>query len=250
MRSSGCLVGRPATPVAPPKRTLAFRVPQFGFRVGATHRRQQVFDGLLQVGIVRERKGRAHDVEAGLDEAVDIALRQVVQQALLDDQERCQLGFAAPAPGDAFRQQDVELNDQRVEAFHMLRGQFGHLGAAARQDVHQVAAFENQQRLADRAATDVEGLGDLLLLDTFPFLEFSPDDAFREVVGDLLCQAVRGLERHGDPFIQGRVFRGYMDGKCNTGRYPAGFPAKRRTERRLGWGRPAKGGQLSDNLTR
>lgn len=160
------------------------------------------------------------------------------------------LGFAAPAPGDAFRQQDVELHDQRVEAFHMLRGQFGHLGAAARQDVHQVAAFENQQRLADRAATDVEGLGDLLLLDTFPFLEFSPDDAFREVVGDLLCQAVRGLERHGDPFIQGRVFRGYMDGKCNTGRYPAGFPAKRRTERRLGWGRPAKGGQLSDNLTR
>ncbi|KEA16716.1 hypothetical protein BH78_02400 [Pseudomonas aeruginosa C1913C] len=102
-----------------------------------------------------------------------------------------------------------------------------------------MAAFENQQRLADRAATDVEGLGDLLLLDTFPFLEFSPDDAFREVVGDLLCQAVRALNVMVILLSRGAFSGGIWMGSVTQGVTP---PASRRSGgQNEGWdgaGRP------------
>ncbi|MCY1177916.1 hypothetical protein D9M73_182420 [compost metagenome] len=59
--------------------------------------------------------------------------------------------------------------------------------------------LEDQQGLADRTAADVEGQRDLLFLDALSGLHFAANDAFGEVVSDLLGEAVRRLERHGCP---------------------------------------------------
>ena len=81
----------------------------------------------------------------------------------------------------------------------MLGSQFGHLGAPARQDDDQVAAFKNQQGLAHRAATDIQRLGDLDFLNPFALLELPANDALGQVLGNLFGEAVRGLERHVFP---------------------------------------------------
>ncbi|MNC30956.1 hypothetical protein D3C75_792590 [compost metagenome] len=62
-----------------------------------------------------------------------------------------------------------------------------------------MAALEDQQCFAHRAAADVERLGNFLLLDTFAWRQLAADDAFGQVIGNLLGEAVRGLERHGFP---------------------------------------------------
>ncbi|MNE60438.1 hypothetical protein D3C80_1555820 [compost metagenome] len=77
--------------------------------------------------------------------------------------------------------------------------EFGHMGATARQDGHQVPTLEDQQGFTHRAATDVQCLGDLLLLDTLSRFELAADDPLGQVVGNLLGEAVRRLERHGFP---------------------------------------------------
>jgi len=170
--------------------------------IGAADSRQQVLQGFLQVGVVGEGEGGAHHVEAALDEGTDIATLEAVLQAPLDIEERRQIGFHLPALDHRTGQHGVQLDAQRVEAGDVMRGQFTDLGAAARQDHDQVAALENQQRLAHRTAADVECLGDLLLLDALAFLELTANDAVGQVMGNLLGEAVRGLERHDIPYLR------------------------------------------------
>jgi len=80
-----------------------------------------------------------------------------------------------------------------------VRRQLGNVGATTRQDRDQVTALEDQQGFADRTAADVERQRDLLFLDALSRLHFATNDAFGEVVSDLLGEAVRRLERHGCP---------------------------------------------------
>ena len=62
-----------------------------------------------------------------------------------------------------------------------------------------MAALENEQRFAYRTTTDVKGLGNFLLLDTFALLELTVNDPLCQVMGNLLGEAVQGLERHDSP---------------------------------------------------
>ncbi|MNE49187.1 hypothetical protein D3C80_1436880 [compost metagenome] len=96
-------------------------------------------------------------------------------------------------------EQGVQLAHQRAQAAHVVLVELGHVGTTTRQDGHQMAAFEDQQRLAHRTTADIQRLGNLLLLDTFGRLELAADDPLGQVMGNLLGEAVRRLERHGFP---------------------------------------------------
>ncbi|MCY1528174.1 hypothetical protein D9M68_632710 [compost metagenome] len=103
----------------------------------------------------------------------------------------------------------------------MLGRQLGHLGAAARQDVDQVTALEDQQRFAHRTPADIHGLGDFLFLDALTLFQLAADDALGQVVGDLLGEAVRCLERHGFPSNWGlcALRRGFPTQKLRRRQY-------------------------------
>ncbi|MCY1176865.1 hypothetical protein D9M73_171520 [compost metagenome] len=167
--------------------------------IGATHGRLQVLDGFLQVRVVGERVSRAHHRKAFFDENLDVLALQGTGQALLDVQECQQVAFIAPVLCNRIAQKDVQLAHQGTQAAHAMFVEFGHMGATARQDGHQVPTFEDQQGFTHRAATDVQCLGDLLLLNTLSRFELAADDPLGQVVGNLLGEAVRRLERHGFP---------------------------------------------------
>ncbi|MCY1231137.1 hypothetical protein D9M72_435740 [compost metagenome] len=87
----------------------------------------------------------------------------------------------------------------------MLLRQLRYLGAATRQDGDQVASLEDQQRFAYRPAADIHGLGDFLFLDALTLFQLAANDALGKVLGNLLGEAVRCLERHGYPSIWGTL---------------------------------------------
>jgi hypothetical protein len=167
--------------------------------IRAVHRRLQVLDGFLQVRVVGEGVRGAHHVEAFFDEGADVLALEIGHQALLDLHERRHVGLGLPALGDRIAEQDVQLAHQRAQALHLVRGEFGDVGATARQDRDQVPAFKDQQGFAHGAAADIECQRDLLFLDALPRLEIAANDTFGEVVSNLLGEAVRRLERHGCP---------------------------------------------------
>ena len=80
-----------------------------------------------------------------------------------------------------------------------MRGEFGDVGATARQDRNQMAALKDQQSFAHGTTADVERQRDLLFLDPLPRLEIAANDTFGEVVSNLLGETVRRLERHVFP---------------------------------------------------
>ncbi|MNZ64336.1 hypothetical protein D3C78_825040 [compost metagenome] len=167
--------------------------------IGPAHGRLQVFDGFLQVRIVGKRIGGAHHGKTVGDEGLDVTLFTGLLQALLDVQERAQVCVGAPFLRNGVTQQNVELAHEGAQAAHAAFVEPGHMGAAARQDRNQMTTLEDQQRFTHRAAADIQRLGDLLLLDALTRLELAADDAFGQVVGNLLGEAVRRLERHGFP---------------------------------------------------
>ncbi|MNE20127.1 hypothetical protein D3C80_1132330 [compost metagenome] len=114
-------------------------------------------------------------------------------------QEWRKVGLGLPALGHAIAEQYVHFAHEGAKAAHMVLVELSHMGTAPGQDGHQVTALENQQRFTHRATADVQCLGYLLLLNAFGRLELPANDALGKVMGNLLGEAVRRLERHGFP---------------------------------------------------
>ena len=130
----------------------------------------QVLDGFLQIGVVGERVRRTHHIEAVFNEGADVLAFVAGGQALLDLQERPQVGRNCPALGYGIAEQDVHFAHQRAQALHLVRRKFGHMGATTRQDGDQVPTLKDQQCFAHRAATDIQRQRHFLFLNAFPRL--------------------------------------------------------------------------------
>ncbi|MNE77200.1 hypothetical protein D3C80_1734970 [compost metagenome] len=104
----------------------------------------QILDGFLQVRVVGERVCRAHHRKTVLDEGADVLALQGRGQALLNLEKGRQVAFGAPVLRHGIAQQGIELAHQGAETAHIVLVELGHMGAATRQDSHQMTPLEDQ----------------------------------------------------------------------------------------------------------
>ena len=176
--------------------------------IGALQGRVQVGEHVLDEAVAGERIGVLQELEAEVEEALQVPVGgrhlQLVDQG--DDRVQVVLAHILDRLADHQTQQHL---DQLIEAAHLAFRHFLHHRAAARQDVDQVAPLQDQQRLAHRPAAHFQLAGHAQFLDAVAGQHVTTNDLRGQMAGDLFGKAFPGFKGHVGlrPLANGRRWK-------------------------------------------